>query len=98
MQYYSALTFCLVGISPHFRTVGETGASYHRCKLLQKSYSENQMISHDGSIFSSTTKKSECMSVKRPKMCNDLSADIKLCKSILIKSIVDFVSDIKSLN
>ena len=32
--------------------------------------------------FSRTTKKAECISVKGPKMWNDLSADIKLCNSI----------------
>ena len=31
--------------------------------------------------FSRTTQKSECISVKGPKLWNDLSADIKLCKS-----------------
>ena len=32
--------------------------------------------------FSRTTKKSECISVKGPMMWNDISADIKLCKSM----------------
>ncbi len=32
--------------------------------------------------FSRTTKKSECISVKGPKMWNDIPADIKLCKSM----------------
>ena len=32
--------------------------------------------------FSRTNKKSECISVKGPKMWNDLPADIKLCKSM----------------
>ena len=32
--------------------------------------------------FSRTTKKAECISVKGPKMWNDLSADIKLCNLI----------------
>ena len=32
--------------------------------------------------FSRTTKKSECISVKGPKMWNDMPADIKLCKSM----------------
>ena len=32
--------------------------------------------------FSRTTKKSECISVKGPKMWNDLPADIILCKSM----------------
>ena len=32
--------------------------------------------------FSRTTKKSECISVKRPKMWNDIPADVKLCKSM----------------
>ena len=34
--------------------------------------------------FSRTTKKSECISVKGPKMWNDIPADIKLCKSMFI--------------
>ena len=32
--------------------------------------------------FSKTTKKADCISVKGPKMWNDLPADIKLCNSI----------------
>ena len=32
--------------------------------------------------FSRTTKKSECISVKGPKMWNDMPADIKVCKSM----------------
>ena len=32
--------------------------------------------------FSRTTQKSECISVKGPKMWNDIPADIKLCKSM----------------
>ena len=32
--------------------------------------------------FSRTTKKAECISIKGPKMWNDLPADIKLCNSI----------------
>ena len=32
--------------------------------------------------FSRTTKKCECISVKGPKMWNDMPADIKLCKSM----------------
>ena len=32
--------------------------------------------------FSRTTKKADCISVKGPKMWNDLPADIKLCNSI----------------
>ena len=32
--------------------------------------------------FSRTTKKSECISVKGPKIWNDMPADIKLCKSM----------------
>ena len=34
--------------------------------------------------FSRTTKKSECISVKGPKMWNDIPVDIKLCKSMFI--------------
>ena len=30
--------------------------------------------------FSRTTKKSECISVKGPKIWNDMPADIKLCR------------------
>ena len=32
--------------------------------------------------FSRTTKKYECISVKEPKMWNEIPADIKLCKSM----------------
>ena len=32
--------------------------------------------------FSRTTKKSECISVKGPKMWNDMPTDIKVCKSM----------------
>ena len=32
--------------------------------------------------FSRTTQKSECISVKGPKMWNDMPVDIKLCKSM----------------
>ena len=32
--------------------------------------------------FSRTTKKSECIRVKGPKMWNDIPADIKLCKAM----------------
>ena len=32
--------------------------------------------------FSRTIKKSECISVKGPKMWNDMPADIKVCKSM----------------
>ena len=32
--------------------------------------------------FNRTTKKSECIIVKGPKMWNDIPADIKLCKSM----------------
>ena len=33
--------------------------------------------------FSRTTKKSECISVKGPKMWNDMPTDIKVCKSMV---------------
>ena len=32
--------------------------------------------------LSRTTKKSECIRVKGPKMWNDMTADIKVCKSM----------------
>ena len=43
--------------------------------LLQRPY-ENKLR------FSRTTKKSDCISVNGPKLWNDLSTDIILCKSI----------------
>ena len=53
-------------------------------KTINTSHNHNvRMKNYNFKIkFSRTTKKSECISVKVPKIWNDIPADIKLCKSM----------------
>ncbi len=56
----------------HFKTIN----TCHNHNVRMKNY--NFKIK-----FSRTIKKFECISVKGPKMWNDMPADIKLCESML---------------
>ena len=54
------------------------------CKTINACHNHNVRVKNCNFKikFIRTTKKSECISVKVPKMWNDMPADIKLCKSM----------------